>query len=138
MSGKKSPKTPVVHEQGPGKGKSTSPPPSVNNNVPSILIQHRIFVGNLQPDVSFYIPTRPTVLFQVTEEHLCSVFAKEGEIKDCKVIRDQEKSKGYGFITFKDEATAAKILAKPPGRYSFKGRYWNVSSARRRFSHTRC
>lgn len=69
----------------------------------------------------------------MTEEVLRSVFGKEGEIKDCKVVRESStRSKGYGFVTFTDVATVNKILNRAPGFYTYKGRPWNVSQATRR------
>ncbi|KAG6411372.1 hypothetical protein SASPL_129453 [Salvia splendens] len=48
-------------------------------------------------------------------ETITSVFGKYGEIEDCKVVRDKNtgKSKGYGFILFKNRDGARRALKEP-------------------------
>uniref|UniRef100_A0AC34R994 RRM domain-containing protein n=1 Tax=Panagrolaimus sp. JU765 TaxID=591449 RepID=A0AC34R994_9BILA len=100
-------------------GSEQTPVSPANNNWYPQTFQDRIFVGSLQPEV--------------TEDVLRSVFGKEGEIKDCKIVRENStRSKGYGFVTFTNVATVEKILEREAGYYSFKGHPWNVSHATRR------
>ncbi|XP_047979625.1 UBP1-associated protein 2A-like [Salvia hispanica] len=48
-------------------------------------------------------------------DSITSVFSKYGEIEDCKVVRDKNtgKSKGYGFILFKQRDGARRALKEP-------------------------
>ncbi len=58
---------------------------------------HHIFVGDLSPEIE--------------TENLRDAFNPFGEISDCRVVKDMvnQKSKGYGFVSFvhKDDAQAA-------------------------------
>lgn len=60
----------------------------------------RIYVGNLPYTVGF--------------EELKKLFSSCGEIEDAVVIADKERrrSKGFGFVTFKDESSVNKALAE--------------------------
>ena len=60
----------------------------------------KIYVGNLP--------------FSVDLEKLKELFASYGEIEDAIVISDKfsGRSKGFGFITFKDEESAKKAIAE--------------------------
>ncbi|EYU46155.1 hypothetical protein MIMGU_mgv1a006683mg [Erythranthe guttata] len=53
--------------------------------------------------------------WEANAETITSVFAKYGEIEDCKVVRDKNsgKSKGYGFILFKHRHGARRALKQP-------------------------
>lgn len=53
--------------------------------------------------------------WEANAETITSVFAKYGEIEDCKVVRDKNsgKSKGYGFILFKHRNGARRALKEP-------------------------
>jgi len=66
---------------------------------------HRIFVGDLGNEVN------ESVLFQA--------FAKYPSILRAKVIRDKKsgKTRGYGFVSFKDPSEFAKALKEMNGKY---------------------
>lgn len=53
--------------------------------------------------------------WDTTAETLTNVFAKYGEIEDCKAVTDKVsgKSKGYAFILFKHRGGARKALKQP-------------------------
>ena len=53
--------------------------------------------------------------WEASSETITSVFAKYGEIEDCKVVKDKitGKSKGYAFILFKHRSGARKALTEP-------------------------
>lgn len=53
--------------------------------------------------------------WEASAESITSVFAKYGEIEDCKVVKDKNsgKSKGYGFILFKHRDGARRALKQP-------------------------
>ena len=58
----------------------------------------KIYVGNLP--------------FSVDQEKLQELFSEFGEIEEATVISDKfsGRSKGFGFVTFKDEASAKKAI----------------------------
>ena len=60
----------------------------------------KLFVGNLP--------------WSVSTEELQDLFAKFGAIEDAVVIRDKmsNRSKGFGFVTFTEEADADTAIAE--------------------------
>jgi len=60
---------------------------------------NRIYVGNLP--------------FSVTQEKLKELFSSFGEIEEAMVVTNKfsGRSKGFGFVTFVDEASVAKAIA---------------------------
>ena len=63
----------------------------------------RLFVGDLGNEV--------------TDETLRNVFNKYPSFLKCKVVRDRRtgKSRGYGFISFKDPADFARVMKEMNG-----------------------
>lgn len=59
----------------------------------------RIYVGNLP--------------WSVTKEKLMELFSPFGEIEDALVVANKYtgRSRGFGFVTFKDDASASKAIA---------------------------
>ena len=76
----------------------------------------KIYVGNLP--------------FSVDEEGLKKLFAGH-KVDEVSLIKDKfsGRSKGFGFITIADEATAKKVLAEFNGK-SIEGRELKVSEAK--------
>jgi RNA recognition motif-containing protein len=68
----------------------TEPTKSAISNPAST--ERKIFVGGLNPST--------------TGQTLREYFATFGQVTDAKVIRDGEKSKGFGFVQFKDTIPA--------------------------------
>ena len=64
----------------------------------------KIYVGNLP--------------FKIDSEGLKGLFSSYGEIEEAIVISDKfsGRSKGFGFVTFKDEASAQKAIAEMSGK----------------------
>ena len=64
----------------------------------------KIYVGNLP--------------FKIDSESLKGLFSSYGEIEEAIVISDKfsGRSKGFGFVTFKDEASAQKAIAEMNGK----------------------
>ena len=64
----------------------------------------KIYVGNLP--------------FKIDSEGLKGLFSSYGEIEEATVISDKfsGRSKGFGFVTFKDEASAQKAIAEMNGK----------------------
>ena len=64
----------------------------------------KIYVGNLP--------------FSVDDEGLSELFSSYGEIEEATVIKDKfsGRSKGFGFVTFKDDASAKKAIAEMNGK----------------------
>tara|TARA_B100001142_G_C14076464_1_gene555674 strand:- start:144 stop:401 length:258 start_codon:yes stop_codon:yes gene_type:complete len=62
------------------------------------MAEKKIYVGNLS--------------YQSTDEDLQEEFSKYGELEDFRLIKDYEtgRSKGFAFITFKEEEGAAKAI----------------------------
>nr|XP_006821945.1 PREDICTED: musashi homolog 2 isoform X19 [Saccoglossus kowalevskii] len=66
------------------------------------------------------IPNDPGKMFigglswQTTPDGLREYFSKFGEVTECMVMRDQatKRSRGFGFITFRDPASVEKVLAQ--------------------------
>nr|XP_006134225.1 RNA-binding protein Musashi homolog 1-like isoform X3 [Pelodiscus sinensis] len=52
--------------------------------------------------------------WQTTQEGLWEYFSQFGEVKECLVMRDPltKRSRGFGFITFMDQAGVNKVLAQ--------------------------
>ncbi|MDF2379465.1 MAG: RNA-binding protein [Candidatus Gracilibacteria bacterium] len=64
---------------------------------------------------------------------LQAAFASYGEIEDCIVITDKfsGRSKGFGFVTFTDDAAADAAIAEMNGK-EMEGRELVVNEARPR------
>ncbi len=60
----------------------------------------KVYVGNLP--------------FSVDDEKLKELFSPYGEIEEATVISDKfsGRSKGFGFVTFKDEESAKKAISE--------------------------
>jgi len=80
-------------------------------------MNRKVFVGNLPWSVGY--------------EELKKLFNSYGEIEDAVVMadKDRRKSKGFGFVTFKDESSAQKAIAEMNGK-DIEGREINVSIAK--------
>ncbi|XP_077428605.1 RNA-binding protein Musashi homolog 1-like isoform X3 [Vanacampus margaritifer] len=52
--------------------------------------------------------------WQTTQEGLKDYFCKFGEVKECMVMRDPltRRSRGFGFVTYADQAGVEKVLAQ--------------------------
>lgn len=66
--------------------------------------KNKLYVGNLA--------------YSINDEELKAIFAEVGEVTDAKVINDKfsGKSKGFGFVTMADEATAEKAVKELNGK----------------------
>ncbi|GFS90375.1 heterogeneous nuclear ribonucleoprotein 27C [Nephila pilipes] len=62
----------------------------------------KIFVGGLS--------------WETTQEKLQEYFSRYGDVVDCVVMKNNEtgKSRGFGFVTFKDISCVAKVLSSGP------------------------
>lgn len=83
-------------------------------------MSNKIFVGNLN--------------FKVRGKELREHFEQFGEIEDATVILDRfdkRKSKGFGFVTFVDEASAQKAVDEANEK-DFEGRPLTVNIAKPR------
>ena len=77
----------------------------------------KVYVGNLP--------------FSTTDEQLKDLFSTAGEITEAIVIKNKYsgRSKGFGFVTFADEASVQKAIAELNGK-SVEGREIKVTEAR--------
>uniref|UniRef100_A0A3P8PHG6 RRM domain-containing protein n=1 Tax=Astatotilapia calliptera TaxID=8154 RepID=A0A3P8PHG6_ASTCA len=52
--------------------------------------------------------------WQTTQEGLKEYFCKFGEVKECMVMRDPvtKRSRGFGFVTYTEQAGVEKVLAQ--------------------------
>jgi RNA-binding protein Musashi len=52
--------------------------------------------------------------WQTTPENLKNYFSQYGEVLECMIMKDAitKRSRGFGFITFKDANSVEKVLAK--------------------------
>jgi RNA recognition motif-containing protein len=82
-------------------------------------MSNKLFVGNLAWEVGF--------------EDLKEAFSKFGEVTDAFVATDKYsgRSRGFGFVTFADEAAAQTAKAEMQG-FELKGREINVDEATQR------
>ncbi|XP_075625972.1 RNA-binding protein Musashi homolog 1 isoform X3 [Balearica regulorum gibbericeps] len=74
---------------------SPASPPRTPRNDPC-----KMFIGGLS--------------WQTTQEGLREYFSQFGEVKECLVMRDPltKRSRGFGFVTFMDQAGVDKVLAQ--------------------------
>lgn len=79
--------------------------------------KNKLYVGNLP--------------YTVNDEGLKELFAGAGEVIEAKVItdRDSGRSKGFGFVTMKDDAAAEKAISEMDGK-ELDGRQVRVNIAR--------
>lgn len=77
----------------------------------------KVYVGNLP--------------FSVGDEALRELFSSYGEIEEVTVIKDKYtgRSKGFGFVTLKDDASAKKAVAEMNDK-EIEGRKLKVNEAR--------
>lgn len=77
----------------------------------------KLYVGNLP--------------FSVTEEALKKVFSEFGEVEEANIIVDKfsKRSKGFGFVTFSDDAAGQKAI-EAMNEKDFEGRPLKVSEAK--------
>lgn len=77
----------------------------------------KVYVGNLP--------------YGVDDEKLKELFASFGEIEEATVITDKfsGRSKGFGFVTFKDESAAKKAISEMNGK-KIEERELNVNEAK--------
>ena len=77
----------------------------------------RLYIGNL----SFY----------VTDEDLNEIFSNCGEVEEASVITrsDSNRSRGFGFITMRDQAEADEAIRQLHG-HEVAGRPMTVSIAK--------
>jgi len=80
------------------------------------MVEKRIFVGNLPWSVGF--------------DKLKELFASYGEIEDAIVVTDKQtkKSRGFGFVTFKDSSSVEKAVAEMNAK-NIEGREITVKEA---------
>jgi RNA recognition motif-containing protein len=79
---------------------------------------NKIYVGNLP--------------FKIDDNALKELFGSFGEITEAVVIKDRfnrSRSKGFGFVTFSDEASVEKAIAEMNGK-EVEGREIKVSEAK--------
>jgi len=79
----------------------------------------KVYVGNLA--------------FSFTQKDLTEAFEKFGEITEAVVLADKfsGRSKGFGFVTFANEADAQKAISEMNGK-DVGGRELKVNEARAR------
>jgi len=77
----------------------------------------KVYVGNLS--------------FDVDDEKLREIFSKFGDVEEAVVIKDKYsgRSKGFGFVTFSDDAAANKAI-KEMNEKEVEGRALKVNEAR--------
>lgn len=69
--------------------------------------------------------------FSVSSEKLREIFSSFGEIEEAVVISDKfsGRSKGFGFVTIKDESAAYKAIEEMNGK-EIEGRVLRVNEAK--------
>lgn len=95
------------------------PPPSKEDKTAGILYMERIFVGNLDNDI--------------TESMLNALFLQFGHCES-KIIREKNgTSKGYGFVTFNDAKPVEALVQQRT--IKLNNRTLNIGLAIRRIKH---
>lgn len=81
------------------------------------MSEKKLYIGNLP--------------YSVTGEKLKELFGAYGEITDATVIKDRlsGRSKGFGFVTFAEDADIGKAVDEMNGK-EIDGRQLKVSEAR--------
>jgi len=69
--------------------------------------------------------------FSMTDDKLKELFASYGEMSEVVIIKDKfsGRSKGFGFVSFSDDAAADKAVAELNGK-DIEGRKITVNEAR--------
>ncbi len=77
----------------------------------------KLFVGNLS--------------FKAQDSELKEAFGQHGEVTEVAIIKDKfsGRSKGFGFVTFADDAAADKAVAEMHEK-EFQGRKLTVNEAK--------
>jgi len=77
----------------------------------------KIYIGNLP--------------WSVGDKELAELFSSYGDVSEAVVIKDKYsgRSKGFGFVTFSDEASVAKAVSEMNGK-DVEGRELKVSEAK--------
>ena len=77
----------------------------------------KVYVGNLP--------------FKVSNDKLKEMFSQYGEVAEAVVISDKYsgRSKGFGFVTFENDADAEKAVSEMDGK-EIEGRALKVNEAR--------
>ncbi|XP_015499576.1 RNA-binding protein Musashi homolog 1 isoform X2 [Parus major] len=70
--------------------------------------------GDLESTAAFCKMFIGGLSWQTTQEGLREYFSQFGEVKECLVMRDPltKRSRGFGFVTFMDQAGVDKVLAQ--------------------------
>jgi len=84
-----------------------------------VFMDYTLFVGNIP--------------YATTEEELKAFFEQAGAVSEAKIIRDRDtgRSKGFGFVTYSDEAALNEAI-KSLNNADFNGRKLHVDRARAR------
>jgi len=100
----------------------TSPPRRMFKVPPTKKDDRKLFVGGLPANI--------------TEEEFRTFFAQFGELVDAVVMFDREtrRSRGFGFVTFRDPAVCAKLLNSGDGdgkvgRLEMQGKMCEIKAA---------
>ncbi len=74
-----------------------------------------------------------SLAYSTTDESLAEFFSQIGEVESAKVMTDRDtgRSRGFGFVTYVDEANNQKAVEQLDGK-DLDGRAINVSEARPR------
>jgi RNA recognition motif-containing protein len=81
------------------------------------IMANKLFVGNID--------------WSATEDDLRAIFAEIGEIEELVILKDRfsGRSRGFGFVTYVDQADAEEAVEKLNG-FEFNGRALVVNEAR--------
>ncbi|XP_069820181.1 RNA-binding protein Musashi homolog 1 isoform X7 [Dendropsophus ebraccatus] len=76
-----------------------------------LVIQQDIYSNQLHRLIKMFIGG---LSWQTTQEGLREYFSQFGDVKECLVMRDPltKRSRGFGFVTFMDQAGVDKVLAQ--------------------------
>jgi cold-inducible RNA-binding protein len=90
---------------------------SIVDQLVTLIVDNKLFIGSLP--------------WSTDEAELTELFSAYGEVTSARVITDREtgRSRGFGFVEYADEETAAKAMEAADGSM-VDGRNITVSIAR--------
>ncbi|KAI9874038.1 MAG: hypothetical protein M1830_010264 [Pleopsidium flavum] len=102
------------------KNRQARNPEGTTNNNPNQIPFHRLYVGNIH--------------FSITESDLQNVFEPFGELEFVQLQKEEQgRSRGYGFVQFRDPSQAREALEKMNG-FDLAGRPIRVGLGNDKFT----
>ncbi|ODA80377.1 hypothetical protein RJ55_03335 [Drechmeria coniospora] len=94
-----------------GGGSTSAPPPAQHDDMPTTPPFGSVHKASAKDDGKMFIGG---LNWETTDESLRDYFSQFGEVVECTVMRDSStgRSRGFGFLTFKDAKTVNIVMVK--------------------------